>query len=210
MKPRDQYIQVLSKYLPEGSVEVIADWILKYNFDLKITKERATKLGDFRSGIKGQRPLITINHSLNKYNFLITLVHEIAHLTAFENNKKRIKPHGAEWKKDYKKLMNPFIRADIFPPDVLNALNSYMVDPAASSCTDENLLRILKKFDKKKEFIFLEELPANAVFKTYTDRYFIKGEKLRKRFRCKELHTRRFYLFNPLAEVILVKQELFS
>lgn len=210
MKPRDQYIEVLSKYLPEGSVDVIADWILKYNFDLKITKDRATKLGDFRSGVKGQRPLITINHSLNKYNFLITLVHEIAHLTAFENNRRRIKPHGEEWKKDYKKLMAPFIRAHIFPDDILSALNEYMKDPAASSCTDENLLRVLKKFDKKQDFIFLEELPVNAVFKTYTDRYFIKGEKLRKRFKCKELHTRRFYLFNPLAEVILVKQELFS
>lgn len=210
MKPRDQYIEILSRYLPKGSVETIADWILKYDFDMKITRERATKLGDFRSGINGQRAMITVNHSLNQYNFLITLVHEVAHLTAYEKNKRRIKPHGIEWKNEYKRLMSPFLKADIFPHDVRTALEDYMLDPAASSCTDENLLRVLKKHDKKKDYIFLEELPVNAVFKTTNERYFVKGEKLRKRFKCKELHTRRFYLFNPLAEVILVKEELFS
>lgn len=94
-----QYKAVLSKFLPEQSVHTIALWVRQYNFDLKITAGRSTKLGDYRSPFKGERHKITVNHNLNKYAFLITLVHEVADLTAFEKHSHRIKPHGEEWNK---------------------------------------------------------------------------------------------------------------
>jgi SprT protein len=141
-----QYKNVLSKYIPEQSVHTIALWVRQYNFDLKITSSRSTKLGDYRSPFKGQRHKITVNHNLNRYAFLITLVHEVAHLTAFEKFSHRIKPHGEEWKQEYQRLMHPFLHDNILPNDVQLALKSYLINPAASSCADENLLRTLKRY----------------------------------------------------------------
>ena len=77
---KEQYTQVLIKYIPETSVPLIVNWIIEYGVHLKITKDRSTKLGDFRPTLgvnRGHR--ITVNYNLNKYAFLITLVHEIAH-----------------------------------------------------------------------------------------------------------------------------------
>lgn len=204
-----QYKRILSRYLPEESVTTIALWVRQYNFDLKITSSRSTKLGDYRSPFKGQRHKITVNHNLNKYAFLITLVHEVAHLTAFEKHGHRIKPHGEEWKQEYKKLMHPFLHERILPDNVQFALISYLVNPAASSCADENLLRVLKSYDKPNEsIVHIEDLPIKTVFKISPERYFEKGEKLRKRYKCIELATKRVYLFSPVAEVTPVQKTL--
>lgn len=204
-----QYKHILSRYLPEQSIHTIALWVLQYNFDLKITHSRSTKLGDYRSPFKGQRHKITVNHNLNRYAFLITLVHEVAHLTAFEKYSHRIKPHGDEWKQEYKRLMDPFLHESILPANVQAALKSYLVNPAASSCADENLLRVLKSYDKPNDaIVHIEDLPFKTIFKINPERYFEKGEKLRKRYKCIELATKRVYLFSPVAEVTPVQKTL--
>jgi predicted SprT family Zn-dependent metalloprotease len=38
---------------------------------------------------------------------LITLIHEISHLVAFEKFGRNIKPHGNEWKYSFQRLMIP-------------------------------------------------------------------------------------------------------
>jgi hypothetical protein len=205
----EQYKKVLSRYLPEQSVHTIAMWVRQYNFDLKITSSRSTKLGDYRSPFKGQRHKITVNHNLNRYAFLITLVHEVAHLTAFEKYSHQIKPHGKEWKQEYKLLMHPFLHESVLPLDVQLALKNYLINPAASSCADENLLRVLKKYDKPSEtLVHIEDLPFKTIFKISPERYFEKGEKLRKRYKCLELATKRIYLFSPVAEVTPIQKTL--
>jgi hypothetical protein len=204
-----QYTVILSKFLPEQSVEIIAKWVIHYNFDLKITQSRTTKLGDYRSPFKGSRHQISVNHNLNRFAFLITLVHEIAHLSAFEKYSFAIKPHGEEWKQEYKQLMIPFLQSNILPDDVQLALQNYLINPAASSCADENLLRTLRKYDKKNETsVHLEDLPFKTIFKIKPERYFEKGEKQRKRYKCMELSSGRIYLFSPVAEVTPVQKTL--
>lgn len=209
-----KYKEILRHYIPEPAVDTMADWILHFNFNLKITENRASKLGDYRSPMHKSRHLITINHNLNKFSFLITLVHEIAHLTTYEKYKqvyRKVLPHGVEWKNEYKNLMRYFLHHEIFPEDVLKALSDYMTNPAASSCADVNLLRVLRKYDTKKSAVLhIEEIPYGANFKYGKNRYFVKGEKIRKRFKCEEVGTKRVYLFSPLAEVILITQPLFQ
>jgi SprT protein len=193
--------EILKKYLPEPSVELIATWILKYDFKLKIKRERSTRLGDYTSPRGGINHVITINHNLNKYAFLITLVHEIAHLVTFNEYKNSVNPHGVEWKNNFRQLIQPFLTTDIFPLEVFSALRRYMNNPAASSCSDLNLLRTLKLHDENSDTVFLEYLPFNAVFLFNATRVFQKGEKSRKRFKCREISTGNVYLFNPLTEV---------
>jgi SprT protein len=193
--------EILKKYLPEQTVEIISEWIIKFDFKLKITKERKTRLGDYMPPHNGLNHTITINHNLNKYAFLITLVHEVAHLVTFNEFKNTVNPHGTEWKKNFQKLMQPFLNTDIFPLEVFAALRKYIQNPAASSCSDIQLLRTLKLHDENNNYIFIEHLKLNTLFLYNGSRIFKKGEKIRKRFKCIEINSGSIYLFNPLTEV---------
>ncbi len=191
---------ILAKYIPDPAVPLISEWILHFNFKLKIKKSRQTKLGDYRTPLPGLNHQITVNQDLNRYAFLLTLVHEIAHLLTFERYGHRVKPHGEEWKNSFKELMRPFMRMNIFPEDVAGAIIGYMKNPAASSCSDDHLLRTLKKHDPPSEFVHLETIPLNAAF-IYNERQFFKGPKIRTRYKCLSEDRRHVYLFAGLAEV---------
>lgn len=198
--------EILKKYLPEACVGIIAEWIINFDFKLKIKRERSTRLGDYTPPHSGFNHTITINHNLNKFSFLITLVHEVAHLLTYNEYKNSVNPHGLEWKRNFQKLIQPFLNTDILPLEVFAALRKYMQNPAASSCSDVNLLRTLKLHDDRTDTIFLEHLPFQSVFLYNGSRVFQKGERIRKRFKCKEINSGLIYLFNPLTEVELFDQ----
>ncbi len=204
--PRAHLQEILAKYIPTKAVYIIADWIIEHRIKIKITKSRSTKLGDYRPPFNGTEQLITINYDLNKYSFLITLVHELAHLKAWQKHKNKALPHGVEWKNEYKYLMSFFLHNAIFPADVNKALAKYMGNPAAASCSDINLLRILRKYNKRDTgIIHLEEAPDNCVFKLESGRVFKKGEKRRTRYLCSEVSTKRIYTVSSLAEVVVLE-----
>jgi SprT protein len=193
--------EILKKYLPEQSVSQIAQWIVELDFKLKIKRERSTRLGDYMWPRNGSNHTITINHNLNKFSFLITMVHEVAHLVTYNEYKDSVTPHGREWKQNFQKLMQPFLTPEIFPLEIFSALRKYMQNPAASSCTDMQLLRVLKLHDENSDSIFLEHIPTNTLFIYRENKIFKKGEKIRKRFKCVEIKSGAVYLFNPLTEV---------
>lgn len=195
---------VLKKYIPELAVDAIATWVVELDFKLKITKERETKFGDYTAPHSGLNHVITINYNLNKYAFLVTLVHEVAHLVTYNLHKNKVLPHGKEWKVNFKNLMVPFLKTEIFPIDVLAALNRYLQNPAASSCTDVSLYKVLKSYDADTGLVLLEYLPYNTEF-IYRDRVFVKKELIKKRFKCIEADTQKVYLFQSIAEVTVIK-----
>ena len=196
----------LSKYIPSDAAPIISQWINDSGCRFKVTRSRSTKLGDYRAPFRGSSHQITVNHDLNPYAFLMTTVHEFAHLKTYQEHKNKVKPHGEEWKSNFKSLIQPFLKLNIFPMDVVIAINNYMNNPAASSCTDLNLYRALKKYDSKiSSALHVEELADNAIFQLKNGRVFQKMEKVRKRYKCLELATKKIYLFHPIAEVFPVK-----
>lgn len=197
--------QVLQKYLPERAVESCFELIRQHGVNLKIVNHRVTRHGDYRRLPNGLHQ-ITVNASLNKYRFLITLVHEIAHLVAFEKFGRRIKPHGLEWKRTFQHLMIPFIRPEIFPSKLLPVIAHHFKNPKASSSTDANLSIALKAFDERQqnENSYVFELPLGSKFRIYNGKLFQKGTKRVKRYECIELATGKLYLFQPNAEVELI------
>jgi hypothetical protein len=195
---------ILLKYLPEESVPTVLDWIGRYNLKLSISKSRVSKLGDYRPPVRQRHHSISVNYDLNKYHFLITFVHEFAHLITWEKYKGKVKPHGKEWKEEFKTLMQSFIdNENIFPEDIRNALIEFFNKP---SRIDTNLVRILKKYNLHSNETVLEDLPEGAVFKIYNGIVFQKQKKLRKRFRCKRLDDGRVYLVSPLMTVEVVEE----
>lgn len=190
----------LFKYLPEHAVEPIFELIKTYEVYLKIVNERSTRYGDYRRGNDG-RHQITINATLNPYSFLITLVHEIAHLVAFKKYGRSIKPHGIEWKYTFQQLMLPFIRPEIFPSKLLPVIANHFRNPTASSDTDAVLSVALKQYNggRSKQYIF--ELPYGTRFVAGKGRVFVKGERIVKRYQCTEEASGKMFLFSPNAEV---------
>ena len=194
-------LSVLEKYLPEHAVEPVFELIKANSVHLKIVQERQTRHGDYRKNEDGKH-LITVNANLNKYRFLMTLVHEIAHLVAFQKYGRNIKPHGTEWKYTFQTLMVPFIRPQIFPQSLLPLLARHFKNPKASSDTDATLSLALKQYDENKSdknYIF--EIPYNSVFRIANGRIFKKIAIRVKRYECQELSSGKMYLFNPNAEV---------
>ncbi len=170
------------------------------NFTLKVVQQRQTKHGDFRKLPNGKFQ-ITINNNLNQYQFLLTLIHEIAHHITHQKFG-RVQPHGKEWKAVFQHLMLPFLTPDIYPVPMLSHLANYLKNPKASTDSDVNLSLALRenKSEIGKHFIF--EIPPGGKF-IYKNIIYKRGKKRRTRFECLQLHTNRVYLFNQNVEVTL-------
>lgn len=209
MPKRESPLQQLNDYLPDGSFDDVVTYLHEYKVHLTVTRERKSVLGDYRNSHQNKNHRISVNGNLNKYSFLITLLHELGHLLAFEKYGNRIPPHGAQWKNEFGKILARFITKKIFPHDIEAELLRSLKNPAASSCAEDGLLRILKKYDPHKPGIyFIEELPLNSIFKVKGGKTFSKGNKIRKRFLCKEISSGKLFLFSPVAEVELVSKIL--
>lgn len=203
---REKNILLLSEHLPEGTAEGIWYFIEHHRVSFRIAKSRKSKLGDYRPpyGEKGHR--ISVNHDLNPYAFLITVLHEFAHLLTWNEHRNRKAPHGHEWKAEFKELLRPYMEQDVFPGDVKMALEQYMINPAASSCVDMNLSKSLNTYDLIQKII-LEDLPDGSTFSLKNGLVFEKGTKLRKRYKCKCLTNDRMYYVSAIAEVRPVKAQ---
>lgn len=197
--------EVLIKYIPRSAVTPIFEVIKETNVYLKIVNERVTRHGDYRRLPNGQHQ-ITINATLNPYKFLITLVHELAHLIAFSHFGRRIKPHGKEWKLTFQKMMLPFIREEIFPKELLPLLLRHFENPSATTDTDQMLAYALKQYDAPNDLHCVFQIPNGAYFQLYNGKIFKRGNRRTKRYECVEVKTGRAYLFDPNAEVKLLKK----
>ncbi len=207
MAKQEAPLQQLKTYLPEGSFEDVSHYLLHYKVHLTITRERKTVLGDYRNALPGKNHRISVNGNLNQYAFLITLLHELAHLFTYERFGHKVQAHGAEWKNEFSKILAQFLLKKIFPDDIHKALLKTLQNPVASSCADASLLRVLHRYDKKKEGVTLvESLPEGSYFKISDGKVFKKMEKIRTRIRCVETATGKIYLFSPVYEVEAVSQ----
>jgi len=201
MPKKEVPIGLLSDYLPPGTYDAVLSYLRQYKVHLTVARERKSILGDYRHRTKSDNHRISVNGNLNKWSFLITLLHELAHMLAFEQFGNSIASHGREWKRVYSALLDQFLRQNIFPDDIKNELLSSLENPAATSCAEDGLLRVLRRYDKKNHQHLVEELAFHALFRTSDGRVFQKGEKLRKRYKCAEVKTGKIYLFSPVYEV---------
>ena len=205
MSRKEAPLNQLKTYVPEGSFEAVAHYLLHYKVHLTITRERKTVSGDYRNSFGDKNHRISVNGNLNPYAFLITLLHELAHLFTYERYGHRVQAHGKEWKQEFGKVLSQFLQQNIFPDNVQQALLKTLHNPAASSCADTALLRVLHQYDRQKEGVSLvESLAIGERFKISGDRIFEKQERIRKRFRCIEVSTGKIYLFSPVYEVVVL------
>jgi hypothetical protein len=185
-------------FIPLKAIPFVQFLIDEHSFDLLIVNERQTKHGDFRKLPDG-RFQITVNNNLNQYQFLLTLIHEIAHHVTHQKFG-RVQPHGKEWKTVFQHMMLPFLRPEIYPSEILPFLAIYLKNPKASTDADVNLSLVLKGniAETGKNFIF--EIPFGSFFE-FKNLIYKKGNKRRTRFECLNMKNKKVYLFNQNVEV---------
>lgn len=195
----------LQTHIPEQAIPKVLQLLEHDNLLVLVKKERKTRHGDYRKLPNGKHQ-ITINNNLNKYRFLITLIHEVAHFEAYKSYGRFIKPHGVEWKRTFQHLMLPFINPKVFPIDILPLLAKHFKNPKASSDTDSNLALALKQFDADNDKTYIFEVPIGTIFKFRNKKIFKKVNKRVKRFECVEISTGKVYLFSPNAEIDILEE----
>jgi SprT protein len=204
----------LKSYLPEASISYILEWFSKNPVRLRIASSRSSKFGDYKYAKPGTPASISVNNNLNKYEFLLTLVHEMAHDVVFSavpvngknghlhSRKKSPKPHGTEWKESYYALMKPLLKPSVFPQDILSPLLLSFSGTVSAVKANQSLEMALKKYDTPDGREFIKDLPEGTIFYLPSGRAFQKQQRGRKRFRCKCLDNRRIYLFTPMFPVL--------
>lgn len=189
------------KLIPEKSKKKVVNLLHLEPVIIKVAKKRISKHGDFRKKANGDF-FITINESTNPYRFLITLLHEIAHYIVYKKYLNTSKPHGPEWKLAYRKILLPFLNNQIFPDQICRCLAHYIKNPKASTDRDLNLFMALRQYDKKENGSLILEIEKGQIFRIKDGRKFIKLNKRRKLYECRDMKSNRIFLFSPQAEVI--------
>lgn len=200
--------EALSPRIPERALPLTLWHLRKGRVQLRVSKPRLTKLGDFMPA-QGKGPnKISINVDLNPYQFLWTLVHELAHLHTWNEHGRLANPHGKEWQLMFKELMMPYLEGGIFPAVLEKKLSQHLKSAAASTCSDPELYKLLSSYDKVLKH-YVDEVEQGDPFMLKGGRLFIKGKKLRKRYECVDMENGKTYLIHGHAEVE-ISQEAFS
>jgi elongation factor P--beta-lysine ligase len=194
----------LARFIPESALDEVVVLLQKYPIHLGLMAPRSRVFGDYRAPqtIRDYHK-ITVNGDLNKYAFLITFLHEYAHLLVFVNHGAEAQAHGSEWKTYFRRLLHQFIQQNIFPEDIRMALQQYMAKISASTASNPQLMRVLERYNMRKppeNETTVEQLPPRAHFK-YNGELFERGERLRKNFTCTRLSDGAKFRFSPVAKV---------
>ena len=197
-----KFRELIQKYVPEESVDYCVQRWDEYPFSFKVTRQRTSKIGDYRYNKKTRNHEITVNGNLNQYAFLITYLHEVAHLKQYLNYGNNRPPHGIDWKKIFQEMMAPVLNNNIFPEDVLDQLMKHMKNPKASSQSDAKLSRLLRQYDSHQNItdVYLEDLNEGEAF-DLNGRSYTKIKKRRTRSLCKDNLTGKKYLVSESAPV---------
>jgi SprT protein len=200
--PRDEmFRELFARYIPPAAVDYVMELWKAHPFYFKVARSRKTCLGNYQ--YKEGAHHISVNGDANPYGFLITLIHEIAHQRVKVHQRffqRTPSPHGETWKKQFQTLMDPLLRAEVFPEDILKVLAKHMMNPAASTVKDADLVKVLAGHSPEEAGIFLADLPDGEAF-SFKGRRFKRIQTRRTRILVECLSTQRKYTIPGIAKV---------
>lgn len=140
MRIEQDLYKALSPYIIEAALPMVMERLSSRAIRLDFSDRSGRILGFYRGQIHRMfkraerrienRETISLQISLNPYTLLLVFIHEWAHLLTHRHYP-QAQPHGKEWKRLYRQEAQGFLRPDIFPPDMLEALTAYFTKPGA-------------------------------------------------------------------------------
>jgi hypothetical protein len=140
-----------------------------------------------------------VNASGNIWQFVVTLLHELAHAHVMHGPHRHAPPHGTEWKHAFRGLLRNHL--SLFPPDLQPHVADYAQNPLFSSSAHPGLAAALRKHDTSDKRLTVEELPDGEKFSPDGELILIKGQRLRSWFRCTTPDGKKRYRVPPTARV---------
>ena len=203
----EEYKSILANYLPTEVVDSIYDYLNRYSVHLHITRKRSSKLGDYRWPQRGHNyQEISVNGDLNRYQFLMVLLHEMAHLNTHQRHGNEVQPHGHEWQEEYRLLLRQYL--GYFPNDIASLIARYTSRIPLSRTIEKQIDAQLHHYDADYDpttELTLDQLPPGTAFRIAAkpQKPFRSLEKRRTRWVCLGLDDQRKYLVNGSARVIV-------
>ena len=195
-------VSVLEKFLPENALPYLKIWFGSYPCHLKITKNRNSKLGDYRK-LPDKSHQITVNGTLEPQLFFFVLTHELAHLIAFEKYGRRSSPHGAEWKQTFREMLLESLT--VYAEDLRPIILKFSKSPKANFMASPELVKYFHR-ETEEGLIFIENLLVGDKFE-YKNEIFLIEETAKKRYLCRNIKNGKRYYFRNLAQVKQLKTE---
>lgn len=197
MIPRQhQVAAALEKHVPPAAFAYCLGLWQATPFVLRLKPKRQTKLGDYRYEPRQRWHIISVNRDLDPHPFLLTYVHEVAHLVTFNEYRGKVQPHGPEWKHHFRELMQPLLVEEVYPQPILGVLARHMVNPKASSHADPALVKVMyPELQSNAEGSLLQSLSVGDGFIFRNQPYRVL-EHRRTRTLVTHQHTGRNYLIS--------------
>ena len=205
-KANKKLYQILVNHVPENAIHYCLDLWIAIPFHFKVSRKRSTKLGDYKYDHRNGSHSISVNFDLNHYSFLITYIHEVAHLLTTERSGRKAQPHGKEWKSNFRELMEPLITDLIFPIEILKPLKVHMKNPKASTYADAHLVHVLRQFDEHENDLVPLSIVGEGDTFEFNNRMYKKLQLRRTRVLCKLSDSHRKYLISKMALVRVLKE----
>lgn len=201
----EEYKRILANYLPATAVDRVYDFLNHFCVHFHITRQRTSKLGDYRwPQPRHNFQEISVNGDLNPYEFLMVLLHEMAHLLTHQRYDNHVQPHGHEWQDEYRNLLSEYL--DCFPQDVAQLIGLYVRRLPLNHRLGNDIDVCLKRYDANRgetPILTLNNLAPGTCFhlKAKPQHHFRAIEKRRTRWMCEDLASGQKYLVNGSAEV---------
>ena len=199
MSSKKNIKNLLSPFFHDSIITYVEGLIDFHKVQFTLSKPRKTKLGDYRAMPKKNTFLITVNNDLNPVQFLITVLHELAHHVTFTKYKNFVKPHGKEWKQEYQRIFMPLILDENIDDSLKKMFAAHIQNPKATSYSDVHLNNYLNS-TFNSEVTRVIDAPMNKPF-VLGKRTFVKEKKLRTRFLCVDLGNNKKYLIHGHTEL---------
>lgn len=190
---------LLSPYFHDSIGNHVFQELTTHNVRFILSKPRKTKLGDYRAIPNKNLFVITVNDNLNPVQFLITVLHELAHHVTWIKYKRFVKPHGKEWKQEYQRVFMPILTNEYVDDSLKKMLANHLKNPKATSYSDIHLNKFLNS-NFNESVTRVADTPMDQPF-VLGKRTFIKEKKLRTRFLCTDLGNNKKYLIHGHTEL---------
>ncbi|HRZ41226.1 MAG TPA: hypothetical protein P5228_00820 [Bacteroidales bacterium] len=191
----------LESLLPEGAFAWILPMLTNSKVALKLTARRGQRLGAYQRDRSGHQTIL-INILQDPYSLFITFLHEIAHMQVRNFCKGRPQPHGPEWKQAFSRLLMEASALPSLPDDIRGLMRQMAKSPKSRQFSTVAAGQVLIRYSLHPGHeVLLCDLPEGARFQTPDGKTYVKGERIRTRYKCQKDGTSSWWLIGGSVPV---------